>query len=141
MGRNIKKFTLYLYNIPQDVIIPTFTSTAWSSDAQGPVNGTIAVVTMQSDSEGNLICYEVDKSILNNIPTHIKDILNGHKYLGIMTNAQLDSSEGKMKLISKMSQGIAITSKNTNSVMEARILHNMIICKVATFSPLCNNIH
>ncbi len=52
-------------------------------------------------------------------------------------NAQLDSSDGKAKLINKLQQRIAIISKNTNGIQEARILHNMLVCQVATFSPIC----
>jgi len=58
MGRNVKKCTLYLYNIPQEVTIPTFTSIAWSYDAQGPVKGSLVVVTMRRDRTGNLLCYD-----------------------------------------------------------------------------------
>lgn len=35
MGRNVKKCTVYLYNIPEDTIIPEFSSIAWSYDARG----------------------------------------------------------------------------------------------------------
>jgi hypothetical protein len=56
MGRNVKKCTLFLFNIPHDIAIPDFTSIAWSYDAQGPVKGSIAVVVMQRDSAGHLLC-------------------------------------------------------------------------------------
>jgi hypothetical protein len=36
-----------------------------------------------------------------------------------------------------MQQRIAIISKNASSIQEAKILHNMLVCQVATFSPLC----
>jgi hypothetical protein len=49
MGRNVRKCTIYLYNIPEDCLIPKFTSIAWSHDAQGPVKGSIAVVTIHRD--------------------------------------------------------------------------------------------
>jgi hypothetical protein len=83
MGRNVKKCTIYLYNIPQDIIIPTFTSIAWSYDARGPVKGTIAVVAMRRDSEGNLLCYDVPKSLRKDMPQHISNIFTIRKYLGI----------------------------------------------------------
>jgi len=137
MGRNVKKCTIYLYNIPHDTPIPVFTSIAWSFDAQGPAKGEIPTVTMFRDTNGRLICYNVSKDLMNNIPQHVKNILSNHKYLGVPTNAQLDSSDGKAKLINKLQQRIAIISKNTNGIQEARILHNMLVCQVATFSPIC----
>jgi hypothetical protein len=71
------------------------------------------------------------------MPQHIKDILKDHKYLRVPTNAQVESGKGKQKILSKMQQRIAIISKNTNCIQEARILHNMLVCQVATFSPIC----
>jgi hypothetical protein len=53
---------------------------------------------------------------MNSIPQHIKSILSDRKYLGVPTNAQLDSSDGKAKLINNLQQRIAIISKNTNSI-------------------------
>jgi len=77
MGCNVKKCTIYLYNIPEDTIIPEFTSMAWPYDSQGPVKGTIAVVVMRHDNENdNLICYQVLKAKGENAPQHIKDILS-----------------------------------------------------------------
>jgi len=37
MGRNFRKCTIYLYNIPENCNIPIFTSITWSYDSQGPV--------------------------------------------------------------------------------------------------------
>jgi hypothetical protein len=88
MGWNIKKCTLPLYNIPQEVVIPMFCSTAWSYDAQGPTQGSITVLTMRRDEDENLICYDVPPSIYSNLPQHIQEILSPRKYLGITTNAQ-----------------------------------------------------
>jgi hypothetical protein len=137
MGRNMKKCMIYLYNIPQGTPIPEFTSTVWSFDAQGPMKGSIATVTMFRDIDGNLICYDVPKSFTNNMPDHIKLILADWKYLGVTSNAQLDLTEGKKKIANKLTQRIAITAKNTDTIQEAKIIHNMIACRVATFSPLC----
>jgi len=47
MGQNVKKCTLYSYNIPLNVAIPDFTSMAWSFDPQGPAKGIISIITMQ----------------------------------------------------------------------------------------------
>jgi hypothetical protein len=95
MGRNVKKCTLYLYNIPHDTIIPTFTSTAWSYDAQGPAQGSITVVAMRRNSNEHLIRYNVLGKLKNDVPYHIKNILSPCKYLGISTNAQLFSWKRK----------------------------------------------
>ncbi len=89
------------------------------------------------DDEENLICYQVDKSLIENIPRNIGNILQDRKYLGVPTNAQMESTTGKLKLINKMHQRIAIISKNANTIQETRILHNMLVCRVATFSPIC----
>jgi len=137
MGRNVKKCILCLYNIPQNIPIPEFTSVAWSFDAQGLVKGTIKVIVMQRDMEENLLCYRVPPSLKKNMPQNVQDILENRKYLGVPTNAQLESDEGKKKILNKMKQRIAIISKNTASIQEAKILHNMLVCQVATFSPLC----
>jgi hypothetical protein len=133
MGRNVKKCTLYLYNIPHNIAIPTFYSIAWSYDAQGPVQGAITVVAMKRDKNNNLICYEVPKALQASVPKHIQDILSPCKYLGITTNAQLDSAPGKQKFFSKLSQRIGIISKSTDSMREACIMHNMLVCQVAHF--------
>jgi len=42
MGHNIKKCTIYLYNIPEDCNIPEFESIVWSYDSKDPVKGSIA---------------------------------------------------------------------------------------------------
>jgi hypothetical protein len=87
--------------------------------------------------EKNLLCYSVPQSLKKSMPQNVKDILEHRKYLGVPTNAQLESYEGKEKILNKMQHRIAIISKNTSSIQEARILHNMLVCQVATFSPLC----
>jgi hypothetical protein len=46
MGQNVKKCTIYLYNIPENTAILEFTSIAWSYDSQGPIKGSKAVVVM-----------------------------------------------------------------------------------------------
>ena len=33
MGRNVKECTIFLYNMPENAIIPEFSSIAWSYDA------------------------------------------------------------------------------------------------------------
>jgi len=130
MGRNVKKCILCLYNIPQNIPIPEFTSVAWSFDAQGLVKGTIKVPVMQRDMEENLLCYRVPPSLKKNMPQNVQDILENRKYLGVPTNAQLESDEGKKKILNKMQQRIATISKNTGSIQEAKILHNMPSCNL-----------
>jgi hypothetical protein len=51
MGRNVRKCTIYLYNIPEDITIPEFTSIAWSFEAGGPVKGSIAVVVIAMNAK------------------------------------------------------------------------------------------
>jgi hypothetical protein len=138
MGRNVKKCTIYLYNIPENTIILEFTSIAWSYDSQGPVKGTIAVVVMRRDSENNnLICYQVLKAMRENAPQHIKDILSTRKYLGVAKDAQLDGTDGKEKILTKLNQRIGLIAAKMNSIQEAKIAHNMLVCQVATFSSIC----
>ncbi len=79
----------------------------------------------------------VPKHIHDHAPDHIKLVLNHRKYLGIPTNAQLDSNEGKEKIIDKLKQRIGLISNKTDCIQEAMISHNMLVCQVATFSPLC----
>ncbi len=71
------------------------------------------------------------------MPQNVEDILENRKYLGVPTNAQLESEEGKKKILNKMQQRIAIISENASSIQEAKILHNKLVCQLATFSPLC----
>jgi hypothetical protein len=137
MGWNVKKCTLYLYNIPYDVPVPEFHSVAWSYNAQGPAQGIIKTVVMRRDREGNLICYDVPKMIQNQVSEEILNILAPYKYLGITYNAQLDPNIGKEKMIQKMAQRIALIAHHTHSIQETTILHNMLVCQVATFSPIC----
>lgn len=137
MGRNVRKCTIYLYNIPEDAVIPEFTSIAWSFEAGGPVKGFIAVVVMRRDSNGNLICYDAPSTLQNSAPQHVKAILHSRKYLGVYNNAQLDNTEGKGKILKKLSQRIGLISSKTQTIQETKIAHNMLVCQVATFSPLC----
>jgi len=95
---------------------------------------------MRKDITGNLLCYDVPKSIRNNMPQHIQDVLADRKYFCISTNAQLDITEGKAKLVNKMHQRIGLISKSSNSIQETKILHNMLVCQIATFSPICLSI-
>jgi len=126
MGRNVRKCTIYLYNIPEGCEIPEFTSIAWSYDALGPVKGKIAVVVMKRDNENNhLICYQVPKKLRDNAPYHIKSVLALRKYLGVPMNAQLDATEGKEIFIRKLSQHIGLVVAKADSIQEARISHNM----------------
>ena len=118
MGRNVKKCTLFLFNIPHDIAIPDFTSIAWSYDAQGPVKGSIAVVVMQRDSAGHLLCYDVEKYLRTEMPENIQKILATSKYLGVASNAQLDNTDGKEKIINKMSQRIGLVSAKADSIQE-----------------------
>ncbi len=118
MGRKLKNCIIYLYNIPQDVIIPTFTSTAWLYDVQGPVNGSIAVVIMQRDSQGNLVCYEVSKALQKIYPTH-------QKYPSSMQISGCCNwmpPTAKKRFFSKLSQWIGLISKKTNSIQEAKTI-------------------
>jgi len=138
MGRNVRKCTIYLYNIPENCNIPVFTSIAWSYDSQGPVKGTIDAVVVRRDcTNGHLICYQVPKNIKDIAPQHIKNILAPRKYLGVPTNAQLDASWGKERIVQKLNQRIAIVASKAENIQEAKITHNMLVCQVATYSPIC----
>jgi hypothetical protein len=137
MGRNVGKCTLYLYNIPQDAVVPTFTSTVWSYDSQGPANGIIAVVIMRRDSLDRLICYQVSGAILDQAPEHIRAILVTRKYLGVPTDAQLSGTNGRDKILKKLQQRVGLTASKTQNIAEAKISHNMLVCQVATYSPIC----
>jgi hypothetical protein len=92
---------------------------------------------MQRDMEENPLCYRVPQALKKNMPQNVEDILENRKYLGVPTNAQLESEEGKKKILNKMQQRIAIISENASSIQEAKILHNKLVCQLATFSPLC----
>jgi hypothetical protein len=63
MGKNVKKCSICLYNVPKNTEIPEFYSIAWSFDAQGPVKGIIETTVMQQDNESiNLICvYQINQ--------------------------------------------------------------------------------
>jgi len=138
MGRNVRKCTIYLYNIPENCNIPVFTSIAWSYDSQGPVKGTIDAVVVRRDcTNGHLICYQVPKNIKDIAPQHIKNILAPRKYLGVPTNAQLDASWGKERIVQKLNQRIAIVASKAENIQEAKITHNMLVCQIATYSPIC----
>jgi len=137
MGRNVRKCTIYLYNIPDNAIIPTFHSIAWSYDSQGPVKGTIATVVMQRDPDGHLLCYDIPKTLRTSAPQNTQSILIQRKYLGVSTNAQLDGTEGKEKILNKLAQRVGLTSKKADSVQETKLGHNMLVNQVATFSPIC----
>ena len=139
MGRNVRKCVLYLYNIPEHAVIPEFTSIAWSFEAGGPVKGSIAVVVMRRDQDNNLICYDVPSNLRASAPAHVKAILNTTKYLGVYNNAQLDNTEGKEKILKKLSQRIGLIATKTQTIRETQIAHNMQVCQVATFSPICIN--
>jgi len=138
MGRNVKKCTVFLYNIPCDAVIPQFSSIAWSYDAKGPVKGLIKTIAMKRDVGNNhLICYDVPKNIRNSAPQCIQDILTTTKYLGVPSNAQMDGTEGREIILKKLHQGIGLIASKTQNIAEAKIAHNMIVCQVATFSPIC----
>jgi len=137
MGRNVNKCTILLYNIPEDADIPEFTSIAWSYDARGPVKGSIKTIVMHRDSADRLLCYQVPENLRPNAPQPIRDILMTHKYLGVPSNAQLDGEEGREKILRKLQQRIGLIASKSNSVTETKIAHNMLVCQVATFSPIC----
>jgi hypothetical protein len=138
MGRNVNKCTVYLYNIPESAAVPTFTSIAWSYDNQGPVKGNIATVVMRRENDTNhLLCYDVPQPLWDTAPEHIKNILKPRKYLGVPTNAQLDNSIGKNRIINKLKQRIGLVATKSDNIQETMIAHNMLVCQVATFSPLC----
>jgi hypothetical protein len=138
MGRNVKKCYINLYNIPEDTEIPEFHSIAWSYDAQGPVKGVIETTVMRHESDSyQLLCYQVDDTIKKHAPHQIKSILTTRKYLGVAMDAQLDDTEGKRKLIKKLYQRIELVAAKMNSIREAQIAQNMLVCQVATFSPIC----
>jgi hypothetical protein len=137
MGRNVNKCLIHLYNIPENAEVLKFTSIAWSFDAQGPVKGLIQTVVMRRDQQNNLICYNVSENISKDAPQSIQKILTTHKYLGVPRNAQLDGHDEKQKIIKKLSQRIGLIASKAHSITEAKISHNMIVCQVATFSPIC----
>jgi hypothetical protein len=139
MGRNVRKCTIYLYNIPEHAVVPEFTSIAWSFEAGGPVKGSIAVVIMRRDQDENLICYDIASHLRDSAPHHIKAILNSRKYLGVYNNAQLDNTDGKEKILKKLSQRIGLISAKSQTIQETKIANNMLVCQVATFSPICIN--
>jgi hypothetical protein len=137
MRRNVNKCTVYSYNIPDNAVIPQFTSIAWSYDAQGPVKGIIATVVLKRDQQDNILCYQVSDNLRKNIPQTIQDVLRTHKYLGVPRNAQMDSHEGKQKILQKLNQRIGIIASKIHTITEAKVPHNMLVCQVATFSPIC----
>jgi len=102
MARNVAKCTITLYNIPEQVCVPKFTSIAWSYDAQGPVKGIINVLILRRDVEGNLICYNVPSDILCQIPHDIQNLLRTQKYLGVPHNAQLGKKDGTEWYLEKL---------------------------------------
>ena len=137
MGRNVRKCVIFLYNIPEQADIPTFHSIAWSYDAQGPVRGNIDTVVMHRDDDRNLICYDVPKHLREAASPNIQNILTQRKYLGVANNMQMDSTEGKEKILKKLSQRIGLVSKKADCIRENKVSHNMLVCQVATFSPIC----
>jgi hypothetical protein len=84
-----------------------------------------------------LLCYDVPENIRENAPQHIKDILTTYKYLGVPSNAQLDGKEGRAGILKSLHQRIGLISSKAQSITEAKIAHNIIVCQVATFSPIC----
>jgi hypothetical protein len=126
-----------MYNIPEDAEVPNFTSTAWSYDAQGPVTGLITVVIMRRDSHDRLICYQVPNTIQEPATQPIKDVLAPRKYLGVPTNAQLDGGSGRNKILQKLNQRIGIVASRTHNIAEVKLSHNILVCLVATYSPIC----
>jgi len=55
----------------------------------------------------------------------------------VYNNAQLDNTEGKEKILKKLSQRIGLIPSKTHTIQETKIAHNMLVCQVATFSPIC----
>ena len=137
MGRNVKKCTIILYNMPEDVVIPEFSSIAWSYDARGPIKGSIATISVRRDSQGNMLMYTIPHEMRNDAPEAIQQILAQRKYLGVSKNAQQDNADGKEKLFNKLNQRIGLVSRKADSIQEARINHNMLVNQVANFSPIC----
>jgi hypothetical protein len=133
----VKKCTIYLYNIPEGVEVPSFSSIAWSYDARGPIKGLIATVVVRRDIDGNMVLYDVPDDILKDAPDYIQRLLAQRKYLGVPKNALLNNSAGKEKVINKLYQKIGLVSKKADSIQEARITHNMLVCQVANYSPIC----
>jgi hypothetical protein len=85
---------------------------------------------MQRNTDDHLLCYQVPETLRANAPQPIQDILKTHKYLGVPSNAQLDGKEGREKILRKL-------QPKSNSITETKIAHNMLVCQVATFSPIC----
>jgi ABC-type phosphate/phosphonate transport system ATPase subunit len=46
----------------------------------------------------------------------------------------------KKKILTKRNQRIGLIAAKMNSIQEAKIAHNMLVCQVATFSPICISI-
>jgi hypothetical protein len=67
---------------------------------------------------------------------HKRYIIN-KKYLGVAKDAQLDGTDGKEKILTKLNQRIGLIAAKMNSLQEAKIAHNMLMCQFATFSPIC----
>jgi hypothetical protein len=63
MGCNIKKFTIYLYNIPEDVLTPC-------------------------DSQGNMLMFDVPHELHNDAPDYVQCIFTQQKYIGVPKNSQ-----------------------------------------------------
>jgi hypothetical protein len=104
------------------------------------VKGPIATVAVRRDcNTGHSICYQVPKEFCINVSPHIKNALATHKYLGVPTNAQLDNSIGREKINAKLHQTIGLISARADSIQETKIAHNIMVCQVATFSPICIN--
>jgi hypothetical protein len=59
---------------------------------------------MRTNEQGQLLCYDVPDKLLKDMPQNIQKILSPYRYLGITTNAQMDSNIGNAKLIHKMAQ-------------------------------------
>lgn len=137
MGPNVRKCTAYLYNIPEEAIVPDFGSIAWSYDAHGPIKGSIATVVVRRDPQGNLILYNVPTNMGKDAPEFIQQLLAQRKYLGVSKNAQQENLDGKAKLTTKFSQRLGLVSHKADSIQEARINHNMLVCQVANYSPIC----
>jgi hypothetical protein len=82
--------------------------------------------------------YDVPYELLKDAPEYVQKVLAQQKYLGVPKNALLNNSAGnKRKIINKLYQRVVLASKKADSIQEAGITHNMLVCQVANYSPIC----
>jgi hypothetical protein len=83
-----------------------------------------------------MLLFDIPHELCKDAPDYVQHILSQRKYLGVSKNAQQESSDGKEKLAKKLYQRIGLVSCKADSIQEARITHNMLVCQVANYSPI-----